>query len=344
MSLDFTGLGRSEGELVDSSFSANITDLFDAADYLSEHFKAPQLLVGHSLGGAAVLYASAKLESVEAIATVGAPSYPAHVKHLFKDGLKELEEKGSAEVHIGGRPFRIDKQFVDDLEQRPLSSFLKKLRKSLLIFHSPQDEIVDIENAAEIYKAAFHPKSFISLDGASHMINDDEDSKYIAQVIASWGSRYVKVKQPDGPVNDLKGNQVLVRLSGQGFTTEVKTPYHHLIADEPAEVGGANLGPTPYDLLMSSLGTCTAMTMKMYAERKKWKLSEVNVYLNFENVHKEDALNPDKPKSKVGQFTRLIKMEGTLDDTQRARLMEIADRCPVHRTLSEEIEIITKPY
>ncbi|MDN3202705.1 bifunctional alpha/beta hydrolase/OsmC family protein [Algoriphagus sediminis] len=343
LSFDFTGLGRSEGELVDSSFGSNVTDLLDATEYLTEHYRAPQLLVGHSLGGAAVLYASAKLDNVEAIVTIGAPSYPAHVKNLFKDGLTELEEKGSAEVHIGGRPFRIDKQFVDDLEQKPLSSFLNKLRKSLLIFHSPQDEIVDIENAAEIYQAAFHPKSFISLDGASHMINDDDDSNYIAEVITSWGSRYVKVQEPEGPIHDLKGNQVLIRLSGKGFTTEVKTPYHHLLADEPVDVGGANLGPTPYDLLMSSLGTCTAMTLKMYAERKDWKVSEVKVYLNFENIHKEDALHPNETKSKVGQFTRLIKIEGQLDDKQRARLMEIADRCPVHRTLSEEIEIITKP-
>ncbi|MHA7128951.1 bifunctional alpha/beta hydrolase/OsmC family protein [Algoriphagus namhaensis] len=341
-SFDFTGLGRSEGEFVDSSFSANVTDLLDATSFLQEQYQAPQMLVGHSLGGAAVLYAAAELEEIEALVTIGAPSFPAHVKHLFAHGLEELEQKGSAEVNIGGRPFRIDKKFVEDLEQKPLTTFLKKLKKSLLIFHSPQDEIVDISNAAEIYTAAFHPKSFISLDGASHLINNEADSQYIAEVIASWSARYVKVKETKGPVHDLQGNQVQVRLSGKGFTTEVKTPYHHFLADEPVEVGGANLGPTPYDLLMSSLGTCTAMTLKMYAERKKWPLKEVDVFLNFEAIHKRDSENPEDSNSKVGQFTRLIRLEGNLDPEQRQRLMEIADRCPVHRTLQEEIVIVTE--
>lgn len=341
-SFDFTGLGRSEGDFVDSSFSANVTDLLDAANYMKENYQAPQMLVGHSLGGAAVLYASSELPSVEAIVTIGAPSFPAHVKHLFQEGLEEIEEKGSAMVNIGGRPFQIDKQFVDDLEQKPLNAFLKKLRKSLLVMHSPQDEIVEISNAAEIYTSAFHPKSFISLDGASHMLPNPEDSQYIAEVIASWSKRYVQVKKEDGPVHDINGNQVKVRLSGPGFTTEIKTPYHHFFADEPLEVGGANMGPTPYDLLMASLGTCTAMTMKMYAERKKWPLKEVQVYLNFENIHKTDLENPDQPGAKVSQFTRLISMEGPLDEEQTKRLMEIADRCPVHRTLQEEIVIITE--
>lgn len=342
LSFDFTGLGRSEGDFVDSSFSSNVTDLIDAAEFMKKNYQAPQMLVGHSLGGAAVLYASAELPDVEALVTIGAPSFPAHVKHLFKDGFEELEEKGAALVHIGGRPFKIDKQFVDDLEQRPLHSFLKKLRKSLLVMHSPQDEIVDISNAAEIYKSAFHPKSFISLDGASHMLPDEADTQYIAEIISSWSKRYVEIKEAEGPVHDIKGNQVQVRLSGPGFTTEVKTPFHHFFADEPLEVGGANLGPNPYDLLMAALGTCTAMTMKMYSERKKWPLKEVKVFLNFENIHQKDLEHPDQPKSKVSQFTRLIQMEGNLDEEQISRLMEIADRCPVHRTLQEEIVIVTK--
>ncbi|MFC3880595.1 alpha/beta fold hydrolase [Algoriphagus namhaensis] len=342
LSFDFTGLGRSEGDLVDSSFSSNVTDLLDAAKYLEEHYQAPQMLIGHSLGGAAVLYVAAELPSIQAMVTIGAPSYPAHVKHLFKGGLEELETKGSAEVSIGGRPFRIDKQFVDDLEQKPLAIFLKKLKKSLLILHSPQDEIVDISNAAEIYGAAFHPKSFISLDGASHLINNVDDSKYIGEVIASWSGRYVEVTKIEGPIHDLEGHQVQVRLSGSGFTTEVKTPFHHLTADEPLEVGGSNLGPTPYDLLMASLGTCTAMTLRMYADRKKWPLKEVEVFLNFESTHKTDSENPNDSKSKVGQFTRLIRLEGDLDKDQQNRLMEIADRCPVHRTLHEEIAVVTE--
>lgn len=342
LSFDFTGLGRSEGDLVDSSFSSNVTDLLDAAKYLEKHYQAPQMLIGHSLGGAAVLYAAAELQTIQALVTIGAPSYPAHVKHLFKGGLEELETQGSAEVSIGGRPFRIDKQFVDDLEQKPLATFLKKLKKSLLILHSPQDEIVDISNAAEIYGAAFHPKSFISLDGASHLINNEDDSKYIGEVIASWSGRYVEVAKIEGPIHDLEGHQVQVRLSGSGFTTEVKTPFHHLTADEPLEVGGSNLGPTPYDLLMASLGTCTAMTLRMYADRKKWPLKEAEVFLNFASTHKTDSENPNDSKSKVGQFTRLIRLEGDLDKDQQKRLMEIADRCPVHRTLHEEIIVVTE--
>lgn len=340
MSFDFTGLGRSEGEFQDSTFSANISDLNDAAAFLEENYQAPKLLVGHSLGGAAIIYAAVQLESVEAIVTVGAPAYPAHVKHLFEDQLEELEEGETAKVNIGGRPFRINQAFVDDLEQKPLENILKTLRKSILILHSPQDKIVDITNAAALYQAAFHPKSFISLDGADHLVSKSSDSHYIGEVIASWSSRYVRASE-EAEGNDLNGNQVLVRLAGEGYTTEIKTPYHHLIADEPIEVGGANLGPTPYDLLMASLGTCTAMTLKMYAERKKWALKEVSVYLNHDKVHLEDSKAPEESGTKVSQFTRIIQLEGELDEEQRHRLLEISNRCPVHKTLQEEIKIQT---
>ncbi|MFT4858756.1 MAG: putative OsmC-like protein/alpha-beta hydrolase superfamily lysophospholipase [Algoriphagus sp.] len=340
MSFDFTGLGRSEGEFQDSSFSANISDLSDAAAFLAEHYQAPKLLVGHSLGGAAVIYAAAQLESIEAIATIAAPAYPAHVKNLFQDKIEEIEANGSGKVNIGGRPFRINKAFIDDLEQKPLESFLKNLKKSILIFHSPQDTIVAISNAAALYQAAFHPKSFISLDGADHLLSNPIDSKYIGEVIATWSSRYVK-PSAEATVNDLKGNQVLVRLAGEGYTTEIKTPFHHLLADEPAEVGGANLGPTPYDLLMASLGSCTAMTLKMYAERKNWPLKEVSVYLNHDKVHLDDSKAPEESGTKVSQFTRIIQLEGDLDNEQRQRLLEISNRCPVHKTLQEEIIIQT---
>ena len=340
MSFDFTGLGRSEGEFQDSSFSANISDLSDAAAFLAEHYQAPKLLVGHSLGGAAVIYAAAQLESIEAIATIAAPAYPAHVKNLFQDKIEEIEANGSGKVNIGGRPFRINKAFIDDLEQKPLESFLKNVKKSILIFHSPQDTIVAISNAAELYQAAFHPKSFISLDGADHLLSNPIDSQYIGEVIATWSSRYVK-PSAEATVNDLKGNQVLVRLAGEGYTTEIKTPFHHLLADEPAEVGGANLGPTPYDLLMASLGSCTAMTLKMYAERKKWPLKEVSVYLNHDKVHLDDSKVPEKSETKVSQFTRIIQLEGDLDNEQRQRLLEISNRCPVHKTLQEDIIIQT---
>jgi putative redox protein len=217
---------------------------------------------------------------------------------------------------------------------------LKKVRKSLLILHSPQDKIVDISNAAELFQAAFHPKSFISLDGADHLLSNPLDSQYIGEVIATWSSRYVK-PAAEATINDLKGNQVLVRLSGEGYTTEIKTPYHHLLADEPAEVGGANLGPTPYDLLMASLGSCTAMTLKMYARRKKWPLKDVTVYLNHDKIHLDDTKSLEEPGAKVSQFTRIIELEGDLDGPQRQKLLEISNRCPVHKTLQEEIKIQT---
>lgn len=340
LSFDFTGLGRSEGEFQDSSFSANISDLSDAAAFLEKNYEAPKMLVGHSLGGAAVLYAAVQLDSVQAVVTIAAPAFPTHVKHLFEDDLEEVEKNGTAKVNIGGRSFRINKSFLDDLEQKPLTSFLKNLKKSLLILHSPQDQIVGIENAAEIYGAAFHPKSFISLDGADHLLSNAADSQYIGEVIASWSNRYVTVLE-NSKLNDLKGNQVLVRLAGDGYTTEIKTPHHHLLADEPIEVGGANLGPTPYDFLMASLGSCTAMTLKMYAERKSWPLKEVQVYLNHDKVHLDDSKSPEDSGAKVSQFTRIIGLEGDLDDSQRQKLLEISNRCPVHRTLQEEIKIQT---
>ncbi|MEB2784756.1 bifunctional alpha/beta hydrolase/OsmC family protein [Algoriphagus persicinus] len=340
LSFDFTGLGMSEGEFTESTFTSNVSDLLDAADFLAQEYQAPKMLIGHSLGGAAVLYAAAEMSEVEAIVTIAAPAFPGHVRNLFMNSLEEIEESGSATVKIGGRPFNISKSFVDDLEQKPLHTFLKKLRKSLLIMHSPQDEIVDISNAAEIYNAAFHPKSFISLDGANHLVSNPRDSEYIAELIGSWSKRYVLV-QEENRVNDTRGNQVFVRLSGQKYTTEVMTPNHQLIADEPAEVGGDDMGPNPYDLLMASLGSCTAMTLKMYAERKKWPLEQVSVFLNHEKVHLADSTHPEEKSAKVSQFTRIIEIEGELDSEQRKKLLEISNKCPVHRTLQEEIIIHT---
>lgn len=340
LSFDFTGLGLSEGEFQESTFSANISDLVDAATYLDENYQSPQLMIGHSLGGAAVLYASSELESVSAIATIGAPADPSHVIHLFEGELDQLEKGQKVKVTIGGRPFEIDRQFVDDLEQKPLETFLKNMKKSLLILHSPQDQIVEINQAQEIYQRAFHPKSFISLDGADHLLKKEKDAIYVGQVIASWSARYVSHEEKKE--NQTKGNPVMVRLSeGPGYTTEIKTPHHHLIADEPLEVGGQNLGPNPYDFLMASLGSCTAMTLKMYAARKKWELKEVRVYLNHEKVHLMDSENVEEANAKVSQFTRILELEGDLDQVQRNRLLEIANRCPVHRTLEEDILIQT---
>ncbi|WP_194774791.1 bifunctional alpha/beta hydrolase/OsmC family protein [Pararhodonellum marinum] len=339
LSFDFTGLGNSEGDFEDTDFSSNVQDLIDAAKYLEEHFEAPELLVGHSLGGAASILAADQIESVLGVVTIGSPAKADHATKLFKDQVDTIKEKGSAKVNIGGKSFYLKKEFVEDLEQQKLLQVLKDMRKSILIFHSPQDEIVDISNAAELYQAAYHPKSFISLDQADHLLNDVSDSQYVGQMISSWSDRYLTKASES---HDTKGHQVKVRLSGKHYTSEIKTPDHHLVADEPTDLGGKNLGPTPYDLLMAALGACTVMTLKMYAERKKWDLKEVTVYLDHDKVHKKDSEDVEKPEAKVSRFSRALKIEGKLDDEQLKRLVEIANRCPVHRTLHEEIVVETK--
>ncbi|MEX2592297.1 MAG: bifunctional alpha/beta hydrolase/OsmC family protein [Anditalea sp.] len=339
LSFDFTGLGNSEGDFEDTAFSSNVSDLLDASAYLEAFFEAPKLLIGHSWGGAAVLFAANELESIKAVVTIGAPSSPAHVKHLFQEDVENIQRKGSAEVNIGGRSFKLKKDFIEDLEEKNLPRILSTMRKSLLLMHSPQDAIVDVSNAAELYAAAHHPKSFISLDGADHLLGKQEDSKYVGEVISSWSNRYLMAPLNE---NDIKGHQVKVRLSGENYTSEIKTPFHHLAADEPKEVGGKNLGPTPYDLLMASLGSCTVMTLQMYAQRKKWDLEEAVVYLDHDKVHKKDSEHFEEKSAKVSRFTRFLELKGNLDQDQKERLLEIANKCPVHRTLHDEIIIETR--
>ena len=339
MSLDFTGLGSSKGDFENTNFSSNISDLMDASEFLSESYSAPSLLIGHSFGGAAAIFAALSLPEIKAVVTIGSPSDHNHIAHLFDDHLASIEKNGSSRVNIGGRGFQINNAFIKDLRQKDLGSSLSQLRKPILILHSPQDLIVDIQHAAKLYEKAFHPKSFISLDGADHLLSNPADSQYVGEMISSWSKKYV----PSSPItNDTKGHEVKVRLAGEGYTSEVKTPYHHLLADEPEEVGGDNLGPTPYDLLMAALGTCTAMTLKMYAQRKKWVLQEINVYLDHDKVHKNDGENVDDSNAKVSRFTRNLEITGDVDEAKRARLLEIANKCPVHRTLQEQIIIETR--
>ncbi|WP_162416844.1 bifunctional alpha/beta hydrolase/OsmC family protein [Cyclobacterium roseum] len=339
MSLDFTGLGNSKGEFENTNFSSNISDLIDASEFLTKHYQAPSLLIGHSFGGAAAIFASQTLPHIEALVTIGSPSDPQHISHLFEDHLESIESKGSSTVHIGGRGFEINQAFIQDLRQKDLGFCLSKLRKPILILHSPQDLVVDIRHAAELYEKAYHPKSFVSLDGADHLLSNPADSQYVGEMISSWSRKYIPA--PTVP-NDTKGHAVKIRLAGNGYTSEVKTPFHHLLADEPEEVGGDNLGPTPYDLLMAALGTCTAMTLQMYAQRKKWKLEEINVYLDHDKVHQKDGDNVDDKNAKVSRFTRSLEITGDLDETQRKGLLEIANKCPVHRTLQEQISIETR--
>lgn len=332
---DFTGLGQSAGDFADTNFSSNLSDLEDAYNFLNENFEAPKILVGHSLGGAAVLHIAAKLEKVQAVATIGAPSTPSHVTHLLDAGREELESRGEAKINIGGRPFRMKKQFLDDLEDKTDFASIKSLGKALLIMHSPQDTIVGVENAQEIYVNARHPKSFISLDGADHLLMDEADAKYAGMMIANWANRYITLNEEE----EAPEGEVWVRLGSKGFTTEVIAGRHQMIGDEPASVGGQDQGPTPYGYLLSALGTCTAMTLRMYADFKKIKLDEVEVKLTHDKVHKKDGENAESP-AKIDQIKINLKFEGDLTAEQRSRLVEIAERCPVHRTIKGVPEML----
>ena len=337
---DFTGLGESAGDFADTNFSGNVGDLIAAAEYLKENHKAPALLVGHSLGGAAVIFAGAELESVEAIATIGAPSNPKHVAHLLQSSMEEIQSAGMATVMLSGRPFTIKKQFLDDLETHTLPQVAKKLRKALLIMHSPQDSTVEVKNAEEIYLAARHPKSFVSLDGADHLLMNSQDSHYAGRVIAEWASRYVNIPE----TTDLRSkHQVVASLDGDaGFTTDMKIGSHYFTADEPVDFGGNDFGPSPYEFVSAGLSACTVMTMQMYARRKGWDLENVEVHTSYSKTHAEDCANCESDSAKIDTFHREIRISGELDKKQRRRLMEIADRCPVHRTLHSETQVITK--
>ncbi len=336
---DFTGLGKSEGEFSDTGFSSNIQDLVSAANFLRTHYEAPSLLIGHSLGGAAVLYAGKVITSVKAIATVGAPSDPIHVTHLLGEDAKTIEAQGEATVHIGGRPFKMKKQFIDDLNTYDLPTYLKELKIPLLIMHSPQDAIVNINNAAELYSAAFHPKSFISLDGADHLLSERKDAHYVGCAIAAWAARYLpEAEKTKELATDL---QAAARVDDEeGFQTEIKAGTHSFMADEPAEVGGNDFGPSPYELLSASLAACTAMTLKMYAKRKEWPLESVEVHVNHGRTHHEDCESGEEKKIEL--FSKEIIIEGPLSEEQHKRLQHISSRCPVHLTLLNEIQIESK--
>ena len=336
---DFTGLGESEGDFTDTNFSSNVDDLIAAIQFLKTEYQAPDILIGHSLGGAAVLCAAALTPEAKAVVTIGSPFSPVHVSHLFSANMEKIEQDGAAEVNIGGRPFTVKKQFLDDIKEQELSQKINNLQKALLIMHSPQDRTVEVENAARIYQAARHPKSFISLDGADHLLSNKQDSLYAGQMIAAWVVRYLEQEEKDTLKSD---KEVVVRLmEDDGFTSDVKVRHHGFTADEPASVGGNDFGPTPYDLVSAGLGACTAMTLHMYARRKKWPLKEVKVHIDHYKDHATDCEQMENPKSKIDHFSRVIELEGDLDDEQKTRLLEIADRCPVHRTLHNPVEIKT---
>jgi putative redox protein len=337
---DFTGLGASEGEFANTNFSSNVADLVAAANHMRVMFKAPAILIGHSLGGAAVLCAAGELPEARAVVTIGAPADPAHVIGLFEQHVPDIHAQGEVEVKLAGRPFRIRREFLDDIAGQKMKDAVAGLRKALLVMHAPTDDTVGIDNASAIFLAARHPKSFVSLDGADHLISKRSDAVYAADVIAAWSERYLDmVPEPD--MAPLEG--VLVEETHNGkFEQAIIAGAHRYIADEPVSVGGDGAGPSPYEYLLAALGACTSMTIRLYAERKQLPLKHVSVLLKHDKIHAEDCENCETKVGMVDHIDRTVTLEGELDELQRAKLLEIADKCPVHRTLSSEINIETE--
>jgi len=339
---DFTGLGHSGGEFANTGFSSNVEDLVLAADFLRQNYQAPQLLIGHSLGGAAVIAAADQIAEVRAITTIGAPADPAHVVHQFGDKKRQICESGEAEVSLAGRPFTIKKQFIEDISAHSLQDKLSKLKKALLVMHAPMDETVAVDNAAQIFQQAMHPKSFVTLDSADHLLSRPEDAEYAAEVISTWVQHYIDIavlpKSGDTP----EGITRVTEADSDSFTQEVSIQGHHLIADEPASYGGHYLGPTPYQLVAAGLGACTSMTIRMYARRKNIPLKHVEVDITHNKVHAQDCVSCVENGGKIDQFERHITLQGELSSEQQQQLLAIADRCPVHRTLEGDILINTQ--
>ena len=343
---DFTGIGSSEGDFSNTNFSSNLEDLIAAANYLEQHYAAPELLIGHSLGGAAVLAVAQKLPTVKAVSTIGAPATAQHIQHIFPDAYEKLKEQASILVKLGEQHFKIRHQFFADLENYNSVAHIEKLRKALLIFHAPLDNVVSIDEAARIYNAAKHPKSFVSLDQADHLLTRSEDSNYVAIVLASWASRYLTksadTKSENSTATAIEPGTVVIHERDKKFTREILTQQHRLISDEPVAMGGSDLGLNPYELLLAALGSCTSMTLRMYANHKKIDLQDIQVELRHDRVHAEDCTNCDKAAITIDVITRKITLKGELDQQQRERLLEIANRCPVHKTLQSKIQINTE--
>lgn len=339
---DFTGLGQSEGDFAETNFTTNVCDLLAAAQFLNDHYQAPQIMIGHSLGGAAVLQASVDVPSLKAIVTIAAPYEPTHVAKHFDSVREQIEQSGAAQVQLAGRTFTIKKQFLADLEIQALDEKIKHLGKALLVMHSPRDLTVSIENAAKIYQAAKHPKSFISLDDADHLLLNKADSLYAGQMIASWSRRYIDTVETSQKPDTVIDNRVTCSTGREGFLTELYARGYTLLADEPREYGGTGRGPTPYDLLLAGLGACTTMTLQMYARHKKLPLEKAVVRLTHEKIHAQDCDQCETNNGKIDRIEREIELIGDLNEGQRARLLDIAERCPVHKTMHSEVDIQSK--
>ncbi|HMQ51485.1 MAG TPA: bifunctional alpha/beta hydrolase/OsmC family protein [Anaerolineae bacterium] len=342
---DFTGLGESEGDFADTNYSSNVSDLVTAAEFLKEHYQAPKILIGHSLGGTAMLQAAGQIPEAVAVVTIGSPCRPDHLLKLLAGSRPLIEQAGEAEVTLAGRPFKIKKQFLEDLDEQRITESVQHLRKGLLIFHSPIDQIVSVDNAADIFWLAKHPKSFISLDTADHLLSNELDSRYVGAMIETWARKYLGLDKQQTQVTvplPALDNRVTVRTGREKYRTEILAAGHSLVADEPLAVGGQNLGPNPYDLLLAGLGACTSMTLRMYADHKGWPLETAIVRLSHNKTHAKDCEEAGTETGKVDCIVREIEVLGPLDEEQRARLLEIADRCPVHRTLHSKIVVRTE--
>jgi len=338
---DFTGLGGSEGDFAATTFSSNIDDLVAAAEFLDREYAAPALLIGHSFGGTAVLAAAARIASVAAVCTINAPCEPAHVRHHFGDAEHAIREAGAAEVEIAGRPFTLRRAFVDDLDRHDIIDAISKLRSALLVLHAPADAIVGVEHGHRIFAAAEHPKAFVALDGSDHLLTRRADAAYAAATIALWAARYVPHRGAEEAEEEvLPSGTVVVRESDKGrYVQDMRAGRHRLTADEPADHGGDDAGPSPYEYLLMALGACTSMTLRMYAERKEWPLAAVDVRLTHGRIHAADCADCETASGEVDHIQREITLEGDLDAKQRERLLEIANKCPVHRTLTSEVSI-----
>ncbi len=335
---DFTGLGNSGGDFSNTNFSSNVGDLIAATKALEEKYQSPCMLIGHSLGGAAVLRAALELENVKAVVTINAPSDIKHVQHLFQDDLSEIKSKGEATVSLAGRNFKIKKQFIDDLEKHDFLEKLSHKRKNYLIMHSPIDNLVSIDHAGEIFISLKHPKSFVSLDSADHLLTKKADADYVAHIISAWAEKTLPTKEVQRP--EIGGQIETISRIENKFTQDIYSDDHYLVADEPPKVSGDNLGMDPYELLLSSLGACTAMTIKMYAARKNIKLDSLNVILNHEKRHMKDCKDCDQNDAYLDHINKKIHITGPeLTDEQKQRLLEIAERCPVNKTLKSKVDI-----
>jgi uncharacterized OsmC-like protein/fermentation-respiration switch protein FrsA (DUF1100 family) len=341
---DFTGLGSSEGDFANSTFSSNVADLVCVADHLRETRTAPAILIGHSLGGAAILAAAGQIPDAKAVVTIAAPSDPAHVTGLFKDRIEDIRKLGKVEVTLAGRPFHIKREFLDDIAEQGLMAHVANLHKALLVMHAPTDDTVSIDNATRIFVAAKHPKSFVSLADADHLLTDRRDASYVADVIAAWAERYIELVATDNAAESGEApRKVVVRETRNSkFQNTVSIGPHHLLADEPAAAGGEDSGPGPYDFVLAGLGACKSMTMRLYADRKSFPLERATVTLNHSKIYAKDCAECETKEGMLDQIEVAIGLEGPLDADQRQRILEIADKCPVHRTLTSEIRIVTR--